>query len=50
VENEAIMTWIDLNVPLWGDYTFRPERKEYRPQDALKWDREDRSLPNISEK
>ncbi len=25
-EMRRIKTWIDMNCPLWGDYTFRPER------------------------
>ena len=36
-EKEALKIWIDLNVPLWGDYAFRPERKTHRPQDAIRW-------------
>ncbi len=27
-EMQAIKCWIDLNCPLWGDYTFRPDRPE----------------------
>jgi hypothetical protein len=33
----AIKCWIDLNVPLWGDYAFRPERLAVRPQDQARW-------------
>jgi hypothetical protein len=33
----AIKCWTDLNVPLWGDYTFRPERLTVRPQDQARW-------------
>ena len=27
-EEQAIKCWIDMNCPLWGDYTFRPNRPE----------------------
>ena len=27
-EEQAIKCWIDMNCPLWGDYTFRPDRPE----------------------
>ncbi len=27
-EMQAIKCWIDMNCPLWGDYTFRPNRPE----------------------
>lgn len=27
-EDQAIKCWIDMNCPLWGDYTFRPDRPE----------------------
>ena len=36
-EEQAIECWIDLNVPLWGDYAFRPERSAVRPQDKDRW-------------
>ncbi len=36
-EAHAIKCWIDLNVPLWGDYAFRPERRTVRPQDKDRW-------------
>ena len=36
-QKRAIKCWTDLNVPLWGDYTFRPERKDFRPQDKNRW-------------
>jgi hypothetical protein len=36
-ERHALKCWIDLNVPLWGDYTPRPERKTVRPQDIDRW-------------
>ncbi|MDO4587519.1 MAG: hypothetical protein Q4C95_09515 [Planctomycetia bacterium] len=37
-EEHALKCWIDLNVPLWGDYSFRPLRKgEQRPQDKNRW-------------
>jgi len=26
-EEQAIKCWTDLNVPLWGDYSYRPDRK-----------------------
>ena len=36
-EKQAIKCWTDLNVPLWGDYAFRPERRTERPQDTGRW-------------
>jgi len=30
-DRHALICWIDLNVPLWGDYAFRPERKKAHP-------------------
>ncbi len=36
-EEQAIKCWTDLNVPLWGDYAFRPERLTVRPQDQGRW-------------
>ena len=36
-EEQAIKCWTDLNVPLWGDYAFRPERRTVRPQDMGRW-------------
>lgn len=36
-QRQAIQCWIDLNVPLWGDYAFRPERRTVRPQDQGRW-------------
>ncbi|MDA3924437.1 MAG: discoidin domain-containing protein [Kiritimatiellae bacterium] len=36
-QERAIKCWTDLNVPLWGDYAFRPERKDVRPQDKNRW-------------
>jgi len=36
-ETQAITCWTDLNVPLWGDYAFRPERSTVRPQDEGRW-------------
>ena len=36
-EEQAIKCWTDLNVPLWGDYAFRPERLTIRPQDQSRW-------------
>jgi hypothetical protein len=36
-EEQAIKCWTDLNVPLWGDYAFRPERRTVRPQDENRW-------------
>jgi len=36
-EEQAIKCWTDLNVPLWGDYAFRPERGTARPQDQGRW-------------
>jgi hypothetical protein len=36
-QQQAIKCWIDLNVPLWGDYAFRPERQTVRPQDQGRW-------------
>ena len=36
-EEQAIKCWTDLNLPLWGDYAFRPERRTVRPQDAGRW-------------
>ena len=36
-QKRAIKCWTDLNVPLWGDYAFRPERKDFRPQDEKRW-------------
>ena len=36
-EEQAIKCWTDLNVPLWGDYAFRPERLTVRPQDKDRW-------------
>ena len=37
-QERAIKVWTDLNVPLWGDYTFRRERDQCRPQDTGRWD------------
>jgi len=37
VEEQAIKCWTDLNLPLWGDYAFRPERLTVRPQDKDRW-------------
>jgi len=36
-ESQALKCWTDLNLPLWGDYSFRPERKTVRPQDIDRW-------------
>jgi hypothetical protein len=36
-QEQAIKCWTDLNVPLWGDYAFRPERRTVRPQDIARW-------------
>jgi hypothetical protein len=36
-QEQAIKCWTDLNVPLWGDYAFRPERRTVRPQDLARW-------------
>lgn len=36
-QEQAIKCWTDLNVPLWGDYAFRPERRTVRPQDVARW-------------
>lgn len=36
-ENHALKCWVDLNVPLWGDYLFRRERDRFRPQDENRW-------------
>ncbi len=36
-EEQAIKCWTDLNMPLWGDYAFRPERLTVRPQDTNRW-------------
>ena len=36
-EERALKCWTDLNVPLWGDYAFRPERATVRPQDVGRW-------------
>jgi len=36
-QTRAIKCWTDLNVPLWGDYAFRPERLTVRPQDKNRW-------------
>ena len=36
-EEQAIKCWTDLNLPLWGDYAFRPERSTVRPQDNNRW-------------
>lgn len=32
-EMRALKVWVDLNCPLWPDYTYRPERSAVRPQD-----------------
>lgn len=32
-EVRALKSWVDLNCPLWSDYTYRPERSAVRPQD-----------------
>lgn len=42
-QQRAIKVWTDLNVPLWGDYTFRRERDKCRPQDAYHWDAQTRA-------
>jgi hypothetical protein len=33
----AIKTWIDLNCPLWGDYTERSKRAPWKKEAAPKW-------------